>query len=225
VEKFWRLAGQYNGKTKTARPLEPTCRDTNHKHGLNPGIVTVPTAGTSVGSLTVIDNVGLNDPSPPTRTITVQPAVQITNPAAGSTVNGTVSINANVTGAVGNSNTFTFMVDSTVLSTQTTRGTSASTNWNTNNQSVGTHTLTVSVTDADIVDANAGHGQHKRAGDGGRDYYLQHLRYYHKWSWRSGCAQRHEQRIDYCGFVWQLHTKWTIKRHIRGYSYAFWVYV
>jgi hypothetical protein len=84
--------------------------------------------------------------------------VHITNPPAGSTVNGTVSINANVTGAVGNSNTFTFMVDSTVLSTQTTSGTSAATNWNTNNQSAGSHTLTVKVTDADLNDPNAATG-------------------------------------------------------------------
>jgi hypothetical protein len=88
----------------------------------------------------------------------VQPAVQITSPSAGSTVNGTISINASVTGAVGNSNTFTFMVDNTVLSTQTTSGTSASTNWNTSNQSAGTHTLTVSVTDADVFDPNAATG-------------------------------------------------------------------
>jgi hypothetical protein len=84
--------------------------------------------------------------------------VQITNPPAGSTVNGTVSINATVTGAVGSSNTFTFMADSTVLSTHTTSGTSASTNWNTNNQGAGTHTLTVSVTDADNTDPNAATG-------------------------------------------------------------------
>jgi Bacterial Ig domain len=105
-----------------------------------------------------LDNLGLNDPSPPTLTITVQPAVQITSPSAGSTVSGTVSISANVIGAVGNSKTFTFMVDSTVLSTQTTSGTSASTSWNTSNQSAGTHTLTVSVTDADVFDPNAATG-------------------------------------------------------------------
>src|SRR5215469_2517506 len=86
----------------------------NTSTALNPGIVTFPIAGSSVGSLTVLDNLGMNDPSPPTRTITVQPAVQITSPSAGSTVNGTISINATVTGAEGNSNTFTFMVDSTV---------------------------------------------------------------------------------------------------------------
>jgi hypothetical protein len=37
----------------------------------NPGAVTFSTPGTYVASLTVADNVGVNDPSPPTRTITV----------------------------------------------------------------------------------------------------------------------------------------------------------
>jgi hypothetical protein len=119
---------------------------------LNPGIVTFPTAGTSVASLTVLDNLGINNPSPPTRTIIVRPAVHITNPPAGSTVTGTVSIKANVTGAVGSSNTFTFKVDTTVLSTQKVSGTSASYSWNTGQQSVGVHTLTVSVTGSNITD-------------------------------------------------------------------------
>jgi hypothetical protein len=44
---------------------------------LNPGVVTFPTLGTSVASLTVVDNLGINDPSPPTRTVTVQPAVAV----------------------------------------------------------------------------------------------------------------------------------------------------
>jgi hypothetical protein len=114
-----------------------------------PGAVTFSTAGTYVASLTVVDNMGLNDPSPPTRTITVQPAVQITNPPANSPpVRGLVTIQANVTGAIGSSNTFTFSEDTTVLSTQTVKGTSASCNWNTKQQNKGVHTLTVTVTDA-----------------------------------------------------------------------------
>lgn len=113
--------------------------------------VSFPTAGTSTTSLTPADNVGLDDPSPPTLTIIVQPAVQITSPAAGN-VRGTVSINANVAGTVPGSNTFTFMVDNTVLSTQSVNGTSASTNWNTKQTATGKHTLTVSVTGANITD-------------------------------------------------------------------------
>jgi hypothetical protein len=119
---------------------------------LNPGAVTFPTAGTSTTSFTTADNVGLNDPSPPMLTIIVQPAVQITNPKAGSTVKGTVSISANVTGTVGGSNTFTFQVDNTVLSIQTVNGTSASNSWNTKQTGTGKHTLTVSVTGSNITD-------------------------------------------------------------------------
>jgi hypothetical protein len=113
--------------------------------------VSFPTAGTSTTSLTPVDNAGLDDPSPPTRTIIVQPAVKITSPAAGN-VRGTVSINANVAGTVPGPNTFTFMVDNTVLSTQTVNGTSASTNWNTKQTATGKHTLTVRVTGANIYD-------------------------------------------------------------------------
>ena len=79
----------------------------------------------------------------------MQPAVQITNPPANSPpVRGLVTIQANVTGAIGSSNTFTFSEDTTVLSTQTVKGTSASCNWNTKQQNKGVHTLTVTVTDA-----------------------------------------------------------------------------
>jgi hypothetical protein len=39
---------------------------------LNARSVLFPTPGTSVASLTAVDNLGVNDPSPPTRTITVQ---------------------------------------------------------------------------------------------------------------------------------------------------------
>jgi hypothetical protein len=119
---------------------------------LNPGAVTFPTAGTSITSFTTADNVGHNDPSPPTLTIIVQPAVQITNPIAGSSVKGTVSISAKVSGTVGGSNTFTFQVDNTVLKTMTVNGTSASTSWNTRQTRTGKHTLTVSVTGSNITD-------------------------------------------------------------------------
>jgi hypothetical protein len=124
---------------------------------LNPGIVTFPTAGTSVTSLTTVetslttvDNVGLNDPSPPTLTITVNPAVIITNPTAGTIVNGIVQFQASVKGATGSSNTFTFMVDNSPLGNpQTTSGTSSIVNWNTKRYSHASHTLSVQVQDAD----------------------------------------------------------------------------
>jgi hypothetical protein len=119
---------------------------------LNPGTIRFPTAGTSVVSLTVLDNLGINNPSPPTRTIHVKPAVHVTHPAAGATVTGTVTITANVVGAVGDTNIFTFMVDGTVVNTVTTSGTNASSQWNTQNQGSGPHTLTVSVTCSEVID-------------------------------------------------------------------------
>jgi VCBS repeat-containing protein len=82
----------------------------------------------------------------------VQPAVQITNPKAGSTGKGTVSISAKVSGAIGASNTFTFQVDNTVLSTKTVNGTSASTSWNAKQTGGGKHTLTVTVTGSNITE-------------------------------------------------------------------------
>ena len=39
----------------------------------SPGAIVFPNAGTYVVSLTVLDDKGVNDPSPPTRTVTVQP--------------------------------------------------------------------------------------------------------------------------------------------------------
>jgi galactose oxidase-like protein/PKD domain-containing protein len=39
----------------------------------SPGTIVFPNAGTYVASLTAVDDKGVNDPSPPTRTITVQP--------------------------------------------------------------------------------------------------------------------------------------------------------
>jgi hypothetical protein len=40
----------------------------------NPGAIVFPTAGKYVASLTAVDDKGVNDPSPPTRTVTVQPS-------------------------------------------------------------------------------------------------------------------------------------------------------
>lgn len=40
--------------------------------GTNPGSIVFPDIGTYVVSLAVVDNKGVNDPSPPTRRITVQ---------------------------------------------------------------------------------------------------------------------------------------------------------
>lgn len=42
----------------------------------SPGAISFTEAGTHVVSMTAVDNVGVNDPSPPTRTIVVQPALR-----------------------------------------------------------------------------------------------------------------------------------------------------
>jgi len=51
-----------------------------------PGSVTFSTPGTYVASLTVTDNAGLNDPSPPIRTITVQPGFSLSSAPISQTV-------------------------------------------------------------------------------------------------------------------------------------------
>jgi hypothetical protein len=116
---------------------------------LNPQGVKFSSTGRYVASLTVVDNMGVNDPSPPTRTIVVQPAqvvVTITAPT-GPTVKGTVSVNVSVQGSTGNPNTFIFSVDGITLSTKSVNSTSTKFAWNTRRQTNGQHTLSVSVTD------------------------------------------------------------------------------
>ncbi|MBA3650072.1 MAG: DUF1929 domain-containing protein, partial [Chthoniobacterales bacterium] len=75
-----------------------------------PGPVTFTALGTHVVSLTALDVFGVNDPSPPTRTITVQEAslqLVFTAPANGAIVSGRkVTISLSASGTTG-SNTFT----------------------------------------------------------------------------------------------------------------------
>ena len=76
---------------------------------LNPGPVTFSSAGTYVPSLTVVDNVGLNNPSPPIRTITVQSSIATPqyvqgNSATPSTPQMTVTVPYNAAQTTGNLN-------------------------------------------------------------------------------------------------------------------------
>jgi hypothetical protein len=77
----------------------------NASTNVSPGKIVFPSTGTYVASLTTVDNVGLNDPSPPLRMVTVQPdrlSATINGPAAGATVSGAaVSVTASVTGTTG----------------------------------------------------------------------------------------------------------------------------
>src|ERR1043165_5386835 len=118
----------------------------------NPGPVTFTEVGTHIVSMTAIDSQGVNDPSPPTRTIIVQPAplqVQISQPAAGATVSGKkVSVTVASSGTAPGTNTFTYSVDGTVEGSKTTSATSVTFSWNTTRLSHGSHVLSATVRDA-----------------------------------------------------------------------------
>src|SRR5216684_3305282 len=78
----------------------------------NPGNVTFSTAGTYVASLTVTDNAGRTDPSPPTRTITVVPDFSLSATPASRSVSpgGSTSYTATVAPGTGFTGTVAFSV-------------------------------------------------------------------------------------------------------------------
>jgi len=115
-----------------------------------PGAVRFSTPGTYIASLTVVDDRGENDPSPPMRTITVVPpdfTATISSPPDGATVNGAQTVAMDVSGGGTPSFTYTLAVDGTTVSTQTTTSASASYTWNTATVPDGSHTLSLTVTD------------------------------------------------------------------------------
>lgn len=93
-------------------------------------------SGSKSGSFTLVAGTA-GDTTPPT--------ASITSPAAGATVSGTASIQATASDNVGVTRV-DFLVDGTVLSSDTTSPYSAS--WNTNGAANGTHSLTVRAFDA-----------------------------------------------------------------------------
>ena len=115
-----------------------------------PGLVTFADTGTYVVSLTARDNFGVNDPSPPTRSITVRNSTLqlfFTAPPPGATVSGKsvlVSLSANGTTLP---NTFTLSVDGTVIGTKSGNVSVASFTWKTTGYAKGLHTLSATVTD------------------------------------------------------------------------------
>ena len=116
-----------------------------------PGAVAFSTPGVYDVTLIVTDNAGTSDPSPPTRRITVQPAVitaSFTSPAPNATVAGTQPVGMAVTNATGNSNTFTLTIDGTPTPTIVTSATTATYSWDTRPYSIGPHTLGLTVRDA-----------------------------------------------------------------------------
>jgi hypothetical protein len=113
----------------------------------NPGAVTFSRAGAYAVSLTVVDNLGANDPSPPVVNVTVQNGAftaSIDSPANGATVSGTVTVtmSATVTNA-----TYRLTIDGTTVFSQIVPGTSASYTWDTTAVTSAAHTLTLTVDD------------------------------------------------------------------------------
>ena len=117
----------------------------------SPGPVTFSAIGTHVVSLTALDNKEVNDPSPPTRSITVQLStlqLTFTAPADGATVSGRkVAISLSAAGTTG-SNTFTASVDGTVIGSKSGIQTGATFYWNTAGYAKGSHTLSATVKDS-----------------------------------------------------------------------------
>jgi hypothetical protein len=157
--KFAGTASDADGSVSTDSWFFPAGKPTTSSV-LSPGAIAFLSAGTFAASLTVVDNAGLNDPSPPTRTITVQPdklSVKIVSPLANATVKGSVAVTVSATGSTGSPNAFRFGVDigGPPLATTTAphqvlkvSGSSATFTWNSTQQANGVHTLWVSCTDA-----------------------------------------------------------------------------
>ena len=157
--KFGGTASDTDGSVSTDSWFFPAGKPTTSLV-LDPGAIAFSSAGTFTASLTAVDNAGVNDPSPPIRTITVQPDkldVKIVNPVANATVKGSVAVTVNATGTTGNTNGFRFGVDiggpplaTTNMPNQllTVSGTSATFTWNSTQRANGVHTFWVSCTDA-----------------------------------------------------------------------------
>ncbi len=117
----------------------------------SPGLVTFNDPGTYVCSLTARDEFGVNDPSPPTRTVTVQlSTLQLffTAPPPGTTVRGkTVKVSLGANGTT-SPNTFTLSVDGTLIGTKSGTLSTVSFTWTTTGYAKGLHTLSATVQDA-----------------------------------------------------------------------------
>jgi hypothetical protein len=109
-----------------------------------PGAVTYSKPGTFDAVLTVTDNLGATDPSPPRRRITVLPAglaASFTTPTAGATLAGTQPVGMVVDNTILAPTTFTLTIDGTEVFSTTTSASSVTFDWNTTTVPDGLHTL------------------------------------------------------------------------------------
>ncbi len=149
VAKFIRIANNPGNQAPVATVASPTSTT------VSPGNVTFAAPGTYTVSLTVLDDKGDNNTSPPVVTVNVQGTAQlgaqITSPANGATITSgsTVSVNMAATNAQGSPTQFTLKLDNaTTLSSQSiTSGSTATFSWNTTGVAAGAHTLNLAVTD------------------------------------------------------------------------------
>jgi hypothetical protein len=121
----------------------------------NPGAVTFSTPGTYTASLTVLDNLGENNVSPPTVTVVVGGTpttpplgAAITSPANGATVSGTITINMSASNVQGSPTTFVLQTGGTTISNQSVTGSTATATWNTTTVANGSYPLNLTVTNA-----------------------------------------------------------------------------
>src|SRR5262249_61943753 len=107
---------------------------------------------TYIVSTMVLDNLGENNASPPSVTVTVSGGTTlgaaITSPANGATVSGVVSVGMSATNAQGSPTSFVLKLDNTTtISSQSVSGATATASWNTTGVPNGSHTLNLMVTD------------------------------------------------------------------------------
>jgi Domain of unknown function (DUF1929)/PKD domain/Bacterial Ig domain len=122
---------------------------------VTPGPVTFSSPGTYTASLTVVDNLGDNNVSPPTVTVVVGGSpttpplgAAITSPANGATVSGAVSINMSASNVQGSPTSFLLQTGSTTISNQSVTGSTATATWNTAGLAPGSYPLNLTVANA-----------------------------------------------------------------------------
>jgi hypothetical protein len=112
--------------------------------GPQPLTATVRDASGATGSATITVTVA-NGGAPPPAPAPL--AAQLTSPADGATVSGSVTVGMTVSGSTASSRTFQLAVDGTTVFSQTTSATTTSFSWNTTTVANARHTLALNVSE------------------------------------------------------------------------------